>query len=273
MRVGFVGLGSQGAPMAHMIERAGIPVTVWARRDEALEPFRSTSATIAPTLADVARSSDVVAICVMADADVEEVCEGGLVDGLDADGVLVIHSTVLPETCRRIATLAAARGIHLLDAPVCGGARAAYAHQLAVAVGGDETIFERCVPMFVTYGGVVRWCGPLGSGQVVKLLYNLLFTASLGLVQRGMAIGAEAGIDEAIVIEHLRALPYEGFVGASIMGSGTPSSWSHVASVLEKDVTHAAAVLGAPGATGAVDDVVALARDAVATLHELAGGR
>ena len=95
IRVGFIGLGSQGAPMARRIVEAGYPVTLWARRPATLEPFADTAANTAGTPAELAAASDLVCVCVTADADVEQVVADAL-DGLAAGGVIAVHSTVHP---------------------------------------------------------------------------------------------------------------------------------------------------------------------------------
>ena len=103
MRVGFIGLGSQGGPMAGRIIEAGFSTTLWARRPASLEPFADTAATVAGSPAELAAASDLVCLCVVGDDDVEEVTTGenGVLAGLKPGGVIAIHSTVHPETCRR----------------------------------------------------------------------------------------------------------------------------------------------------------------------------
>ncbi|HKV19199.1 MAG TPA: NAD(P)-dependent oxidoreductase, partial [Mycobacterium sp.] len=172
MRVGFIGLGSQGAPMARRIVEGGYDLTLWARRPATLEPFSGTAAKVAQSPAELAAVSDLVCICVVGDDDVREVLHGesGLLAGLAAGGIVAIHSTVHPDTCRKIADTAAAQGVSVIDAPVSGGAPAAEEGTLLVMVGGDEDIAERCRPVFATYADPIVHLGPLGSGQVTKML-------------------------------------------------------------------------------------------------------
>jgi 3-hydroxyisobutyrate dehydrogenase-like beta-hydroxyacid dehydrogenase len=129
MRVGFIGLGSQGAPMARRIVEAGFPMTLWARRPATLEPFVETPAKIAASPAELAAECDLVCLCVVGDADVEELSfgESGLLAGMRRGGVIAVHSTVHPNTCRDIAEKASTQGISILDAPVSGGGPAAAA--------------------------------------------------------------------------------------------------------------------------------------------------
>ncbi|MER5430009.1 NAD(P)-dependent oxidoreductase [Streptomyces sp. NPDC002588] len=195
MRVGFIGLGSQGAPMARRIVGAGFETTLWARRPATLAPFDGTPARAADSPAGLAAASDLVCLCVVDDRDVEQVADEVLT-GLRPGGILAVHSTVHPDTCRRLAERAAVRGVAVLDAPVSGGGRAAEQGTLLVMVGGDQEAYEMCRPVFASYGDPVAHLGPLGSGQVAKLLNNLLFTAQLGLAADTLALGGRLGLDQ-----------------------------------------------------------------------------
>ncbi len=191
MRVGFIGLGSQGAPMARRIVEGGYPLTLWARRPASVEPFADTAAEVAVTPAQLAAASDLVCLCVVGDDDVREVLGGeqGVLSGLAAGGVVAIHSTVHPDTCREIADTAAAQGVSVIDAPVSGGAPAASEGTLLVMAGGDQDVVERCRPVFATYADPIVHLGPLGSGQVTKILNNLLFSANLGAAMSTLELG------------------------------------------------------------------------------------
>ena len=194
-RVGFIGLGSQGGPMARRIIEAGYPVTLWARRPVTLEPFADTSAKTAGSPAELAADSDLVCVCVRDDADTEEVVDAVL-GGLAAGGVIAVHSTVHPDTCRRLADRAQARGVRLIDAPVSGGAPAAEAGRLLVMAGGDEETVDACRPVFASYGDPIVHLGPVGAGQVSKLLNNAAFTAHLGVAMSLLALGRSLGVDQ-----------------------------------------------------------------------------
>jgi 3-hydroxyisobutyrate dehydrogenase len=196
MRVGFIGLGSQGGPMAGRIVEAGFATTLWARRPASLEPFADTAAEVADTPAELAANSDLVCLCVVGDADVEEVTGGknGVLAGLKPGGVIGIHSTIHPKTCHELAKKAAAQGVSVIDAPVSGGAPAVAEGRLLVMVGGDADVVERCRPVFETYADPVVHLGDLGSGQTTKLLNNLLFTANLGTAAAALKLGEALGV-------------------------------------------------------------------------------
>ncbi len=193
MHVGFIGLGSQGGPMARRIIDAGYPMTLWARRPASLEPFADTPAKVAGSPTELAAASDLVCLCVVGDADVEELADG-LLAGAKHGSVIAVHSTVHPKTCRALAEKAAAQGISVIDAPVSGGAPAVAEGRLLVMVGGDADVVERCRPVFETYADPVVHLGDLGSGQTTKLLNNLLFTANLGTAATTLALGKALGV-------------------------------------------------------------------------------
>jgi 3-hydroxyisobutyrate dehydrogenase len=196
MDVGFIGLGSQGAPMAGRIVEANFPTTLWARRPATLEPFADTAASVATSPAELAAASDLVCLCVVGDADVVEVVTGenGVLAGLKPGGVIAVHSTVHPDTCRRLAEKAAGQGVSVIDAPVSGGAPAVAEGKLLVMVGGDDEVVERCRPVFASYADPIVHLGALGSGQTAKLLNNLLFTANLGTASTMLALGEALGV-------------------------------------------------------------------------------
>jgi 3-hydroxyisobutyrate dehydrogenase len=196
-RVGFIGLGSQGAPIAQRIIGAGYPVTLWARRAATLEPFGATPAKVAGSPAELATASDLVGLCVTGDADVEQVVAGpdGILAGLAGGSVIAVHSTVHPDTCRRLAALAQAQGAALIDAPVSGGAPAAAAGRLLAMVGGDAGPVQFARPVLATFADPVVHLGPLGSGQLAKLLNNVLFTAHLATAAGVLALGQALEID------------------------------------------------------------------------------
>lgn len=196
LRVGMVGLGMQGAPIAEQIIKGGFRTTLWARRAETVAPFLKT-ATIAPSLSDLGAASDLVCVCVMTDQDVEEVLggDGGILSGMRPGSMVVIHSTVSPDTCRAMAALAARRGVALVDAPVSGSAAAAAEGRLLVMVGGAPEAAARARPVLETFGNPVVRVGPLGAGQLVKLVNNLVLSAHFAVLRDAVALAEGIGID------------------------------------------------------------------------------
>ena len=256
MRVGFIGLGSQGAPMARRIIVAGFPTTLWARRPETLEPFADTDAKVAGSPAELAAASDLVCICVVGDEDVVDVImrEDGVLGGLPHGGVIAVHSTVHPSTCRELS--ARADGVSVIDAPVSGGGPAAAEGRLLVMVGGPLDVVQRCRPVFETYANTVVHVGDLGSGQVTKLLNNLLFTANLGTAATLLALGGGLGVDAGRLAEVICRSSGNSFALNSIGGVGGVERLAELAgSLLQKDVRHVADLAERAGvAPGAVLD-------------------
>ncbi|GAA3204932.1 NAD(P)-dependent oxidoreductase [Actinocorallia longicatena] len=239
-RVGFIGLGSQGAPMARRIIEEGHPTTLWARRPSSVEPFAGTSAKIAASPAELAAASDLVCVCVVADDDVEQVLTGddGVLSGLREGAVIAVHSTIAPATCERLAERAAASGIRLVDAPVSGGGPAAAERRLLVMAGGDDDAVEFCRPVFAAFADPVVHLGPLGSGLLAKLLNNVLFTANLGVAAETLALGRSLDLDPRRLAEVLGHGSAASFALGRIAGSGgdLEGFGSRAGALLRKDV-------------------------------------
>ena len=258
--------------MARRIVEAGHDLTIWARRASTLDPFADTAAVAVATPAEVGSRSEFVEICVMADADVEDVVlrADGVLAGMAADGIIAIHSTVHPETCRRIGAKAALQGVRVIDAPVSGGAPAVNEGRLLVMTGGPYDAVERVRPVMAVYGDPVLYLGPLGSGQIAKLLNNFVFTAQLGVALETFRFAERLGVDTAAVAEVL-ANGSGGSRGISVVaggGFGTASLKGVAETVLTKDVGLMADVAAGAG----VDLPTHLAEMARATLRMYAEG-
>lgn len=249
MRVGFIGLGSQGGPMARQIAEGGFATTLWARREASLGPYADTPAKTASSPAELAAASDLVCLCVVGDDDVREVVSGesGVLAGLAAGGIIAIHSTVHPDTCREIAEKAAAQGVSVIDAPVSGGGPAAEEGTLLVMAGGDEDVVDRCRPVFATYADPIVHLGPLGSGQNAKILNNLLFSANLGSAVSTLELGESLGIPRDKLVEVVnRGSATSKAVGSIAVFGGTLEGLAPIAgALLQKDVRHAASLAAA----------------------------
>jgi 3-hydroxyisobutyrate dehydrogenase len=239
MHVGFIGLGSQGGPMARRIVEGGYPTTLWARRPATLEPFADTPAKVAESPAGLAAASDLVCLCVVGDADVEEITVGerGLLTAMKPGSVIAVHSTVHPDTCRGLAKQAGAHGVSVIDAPVSGGGGAASQRRLLVMVGGDADVVERCRPVFETYADTVVHLGELGSGQTTKLLNNLLFTANLGTAAATLSLAQALGVSPDRLTEVVSRSSGNSFALNALGGVGGLERLGGVAgTLLQKDV-------------------------------------
>jgi 3-hydroxyisobutyrate dehydrogenase-like beta-hydroxyacid dehydrogenase len=206
LRVGFIGLGDMGGPIASRIVAAGFPTTLWARRAVSLDPYRGSDAHFADTPKALGEGSDVVGICVFSGADAQQVLDGpdGVLAGMRPGGVIIVHSTISTDDTAALAALAARRGISLLDAPVSGARGRALSGELTIMVGGSEQAFKIARPIMDSYGKTVRLMGGLGSGQRTKVLNNILGSCNLRLAALALETGSRLGLNEAAIQEVLR---------------------------------------------------------------------
>lgn len=181
---------------------AGFPVTFYARRTEALEAGQRLGGKPAPSPAAVASDADVVILCLYSDDQVRELALGadGIVHALQRDAVLVIHTTGDPRTAVEIAAAAAERGAWGLDAPVSGGPQDIEAGAITLLVGGQSEALNRCEPVLAAYANPVLHLGPPGSGQLTKLVNNLLFGAQVGLVAEASRLLETLGVESGAAL-------------------------------------------------------------------------
>lgn len=252
-RCGFIGLGSQGAPMAERMIAAGFPTVLWARRPESLERFANSGATFASSIAELAESVDHVGICVMADDDVREVCDI-LIPALSAGATIAVHSTVHPETVREVARKALAQDIHVIDAPVSGGEPGAKAGTLTVMLGGPANVVEKLRPIFSSFGALMPHLGEVGAGQNAKLVNNALLAANMAVADHALAAAAALKIDQASILELLSQSSGRSF-GLEVRGRmPAPQAFNHGGMLLMKDLKLLCSVLDdGAGAAGLWD--------------------
>jgi 3-hydroxyisobutyrate dehydrogenase len=234
-RVGFVGLGSQGAPMARRIVEAGYPLTLWARRADTLDPFRDTAAQFADDLVALAAASDIACICVVDDAGVDQVT-AELLPAMVSGSILVIHSTIHPDSCKALAAKAAASGIAVIDAPVSGGGPAAAEGKLTVMAGGDTEAFARAKPVFDTYAGTIVHLGETGAGQLAKIVNNAMMAANMAVGDAALLAAKGLGLDAQALAELVKVSSGRSFGFEIRARMPDPMGWSHGAALLQKDV-------------------------------------
>ena len=194
MKVGFIGLGVMGRPMALHLAQAGHALHVWARRPHSTVGL---PAQVHATPAALGAACEVVFTMVTSSADVQAVVLGeeGLVQGLAADSIVVDCSTIAPDVARAIATQLAGKGIHMLDAPVSGGVQGAEATTLAIMVGGEAAILARVQPLLEKLGQRIVHVGAAGAGQVAKACNQMIMVAAIEAVAEAMHLARAAGVD------------------------------------------------------------------------------
>jgi 3-hydroxyisobutyrate dehydrogenase-like beta-hydroxyacid dehydrogenase len=206
-KLGYIGLGNMGAPMAKRLVDWPGGVTVFDVRTEAMTPLAEAGATLADSLADVA-AADIISVTVLNDEQVRDVV-GELAANAKPGTVIAIHSTISPDTAVELAEQLAPQGIHVVDAPVSGGGGAAEKGELATMVGADREVYERIKPAFKQWASMVIHAGQPGAGTRMKLARNMLTFTSYAAACEAMKLAEAAGIDlQALgrVVRHTDAL-------------------------------------------------------------------
>ncbi|NTV09798.1 MAG: NAD(P)-dependent oxidoreductase [Zoogloea sp.] len=201
MKVGFVGLGVMGRPMAGHLLRAGFELAVWARRPGSAAPLAAAGAEVCATPAKLAARCEVVVSIVTGSADVRELAlgEAGLIHGFAPGAVHVDMSTIAPGTAREVAAAYAERGIGWLDAPVSGGEIGARDATLAIMAGGEEATLERVRPVLAAMGRSIVHVGPAGAGQVAKACNQMIMVNAIQASAEAMRFATAHGVDLAAV--------------------------------------------------------------------------
>lgn len=203
MRIGFIGIGNIGAPIAEQLLAAGHALLVHDLRPAAAQALLAAGARWAASAAAVAAACDVVATCLPGPAEMERVCLGpdGIVEHLRSGSLYLDHTTNAPELVRRVHGLLAAKGVAMLDAPVSGGREGAQTRDLLVMAGGDGAAFDRAKPLFDAVAKRVIHTGPVGTGSIAKIMHNCAsFTLDMLLAECWTA-GVKAGIDAATLVQ------------------------------------------------------------------------
>ena len=212
-RIGFAGLGIMGQGMAANILKQKHPLTVWNRTKKRTETIENHGAAVAATPAELASHSDIIIVCVSDTPDVEEVVLGqeGLIHGITPGTLVVDMSTISPKATRAMAAALEEKGASMLDAPISGGSEGAANGTLSIMVGGDAADFERALPVFEAMGKTVTHVGPIGSGQTVKLVNQILVVVTA------------LGVSEALVFAEAGGLDLEKTLAA--VSGGAAGSW------------------------------------------------
>lgn len=204
MKVGFIGLGAMGAPMARYVYSKGLLTAVGNRTQAKADAMAAELDVRAARSAANFADCDVVTLCVSLDADVLENV-AALAEVLKAGAVVVDHSTVAVETARRCAAMLAAHNIGFLDAPVSGGVEGARNGKLSVMVGGDAAVLERARPAIEAYAARISHMGDTGAGQATKAVNQVLVAGINEAVCEGLALGEKLGLDPQRLLPTLMA--------------------------------------------------------------------
>jgi 3-hydroxyisobutyrate dehydrogenase-like beta-hydroxyacid dehydrogenase len=196
-RVGYVGVGRVGKPIAENILKAGFPLAVYDLQEEPLRYLEARGAKVARSPREVAEQSEIVATSVVDDDQVRQVVQGenGLLAGAAPDSIIAIHSTIHPTTAVEIGELAARHGVGVVDAPISGGVEGAERATLLYMIGGDKALVERCWPVFSACGTTLVHLGPLGSGAMMRIVHHVILGLNRLAADEGMRLATRYGLD------------------------------------------------------------------------------
>ena len=213
--VSFIGPGIMGKPMALNLLKGGHRVFAYARRAAATAALVEAGATACASCSEAAAASDFCVIMVSDTPDVEEIlfADAGVIHGARDNSVVIVMSTISPQAIREMARRLTQKNLHLLDAPVSGGDQGAIAGTLSIMVGGEETVFQRALPLLECMGKNIVHVGASGAGQVAKLCNNLVAAQTISAVAEAFEFARAAGVDRA----HVRTALLGGFAYSRVL--------------------------------------------------------
>ncbi|MGH9333438.1 MAG: 2-hydroxy-3-oxopropionate reductase, partial [Vicinamibacteria bacterium] len=219
-KVGFVGLGIMGKPMARNLLKAGFEVAAFNRSRGPVEELAAEGAIPCDSLRACAEGRDAVVTMLPDSPDSEKVILGeeGVLEGASPGSVIIDMSSIAPAVSRKIAEACESKGVEFLDAPVSGGEPAAISGQLAIMAGGRKEVFERATPIFQALGKSYVLCGGYGAGNTVKLANQIIVAANIEAVGEALVLARKAGLEPQVVLEAIRG----GLAGSKVLEAKGP---------------------------------------------------
>ncbi len=217
MKVGFIGVGNMGNPMAANLLKAGHTMKVTDLRREAAKNLEDAGATWVNSAKELATDTDYVFLSLPMPKDVENIVlsDDGILAVMKSGSTIVDMSTNSPTVVRTLAGKTKAKGVHFLDAPVSGGVRGARNATLAIMAGGEKAVYDKCEPLLKAMGANIFYCGDIGAGNVVKLVNNMLAFIHMMGAAEAMVLGAKAGVDPNVIWQAVKASSGGSFVWES----------------------------------------------------------
>jgi 2-hydroxy-3-oxopropionate reductase len=214
-RVGFIGLGIMGKPMARNLMDAGYELTVYNRSPEKAEELGEGGATVAASPKEAAEQSDITITMLPDSPQVREVVAGeeGVLEGIREGSLIVDMSTISPVVTEELAEAVRQKGASMLDAPVSGGDVGAIEGTLSIMVGGEEQDFERARPLFEAMGKTITHVGPVGAGQVTKAANQVVVALTIEAVSEALVLGSKGGVSPEKILDVLSG----GLAGNKVM--------------------------------------------------------
>ncbi len=248
-RVGFIGLGDQGGPMAEAIGEQGFELHVFALRTASLSAVAAVPHVVHDSAADLAGSVDLIGLCLRDDADIWNVLDDqGLLAHIAPGTIVVNHGTGDPDEAKRIDAHVAQAEATYLDAPVSGGSPGARARTLTTFVGGPVDLFEAALPVFAAFSDTVRRMGPVGAGQLTKLFNNALTITNMKNAEDVLTLANRLGLDLPALVEVIGTSSGASAALRTIGTDLTPELAEHVHQLMIKDMHHFADAVRTAGA-------------------------
>ena len=220
MKIGFIGLGIMGKPMAKNLLKAGYELTVFDRVSAPVQELLAAGAKVAASAKEVAEKSDVIITMLPNSPHVKAAILGpdGVLEGITAGKIVVDMSSIAPLASKELAAELAKKGVEMLDAPVSGGEPKAIEGTLSIMVGGKQAIFDRCVPFLSKLGASVVLCGDIGAGNVTKLANQIIVGLNIAAVSEAFVLASKAGVDPEVLFKAIRG----GLAGSTVMEAKAP---------------------------------------------------
>ncbi len=205
-KIGYIGLGAMGKPMAKNLIRAGLSLTVYNRTVEKTKELREMGASVSPSPKDLAFACNIMIVNVSNSPDVEEVLLGkeGAIHGCRPGAIVIDMGTSYPSSTLKICKILQEKGVEMLDAPVSGGVKGAEEGTLSIMVGGKKEVFEKCKPILLAMGKNIFYQGESGSGHITKAINNFVSAAAITALTEALVMAKKAGLSPGKVLEVLK---------------------------------------------------------------------
>lgn len=219
-KIGFIGLGIMGKPMAKNLLKAGYQLVVYDINQAAVQEVVAAGAVAGSSPMDVATKAETIITMLPNSPEVKEVVLGadGVLAGAKPGAVIIDMSSIAPLASKEIAAQAAEHGVEMLDAPVSGGEPKAIDGTLSIMVGGKEEVFNRCEPILSKMGSSVVRCGEIGAGNITKLANQVIVALNIAALSEALVLGTKAGVDPVVIFNAIRG----GLAGSTVMEAKTP---------------------------------------------------
>jgi 2-hydroxy-3-oxopropionate reductase len=220
MKIGFIGLGIMGKPMAKNLLKAGYPLVVHDINPAPVKELAAAGAEVASSAKEVAQKTDVVITMLPNSPHVKAAVMGpnGVLEGAKPGMIIVDMSSIAPMAAKEVAAKAAEKGVDMLDAPVSGGEPKAIDGTLSIMVGGKKEIFEKCQSFLSKMGTSIVLCGDVGAGNMTKLANQIIVALNIAAMSEALVLGAKAGVDPETIFKAIRG----GLAGSTVLEAKVP---------------------------------------------------